>query len=123
MSLFDAPPPAFDLDTVNRRISDTARALIKAMVITGEAERIESDEAAQRRFNDQLVHLVTDAVAATGELRRLYGRFEELQRRHAPFAGEPGAPAMCTACSLRGEQVPWPCEVYNFAAKSLPERR
>ena len=124
MSRFDTPPPApFDYTIVKERISNAARTLMTAMIIPAEAERLMTDEIAGKQFADQLIHLVGDAMSTAGEVRRLYGRFEELQRKHVPFAGEPGAPAVCTGCSLHGVPVPWPCEVYNFAAKSLPESR
>ena len=125
MSRFDSPPPTapFDHATVKERISRAGLTLVKAMIIPAEAERLMADESAGAKFGDQLMHLVGDAMSTSGEVGRLYGRFEELQRKHAPFAGEPGAPAVCTGCSLYGVQVPWPCDVYNFATKSLPERR
>lgn len=64
-----------------------------------------------------------DAAASLGEISRLHHELEQLQRKHMPLAGEPGAPVVCTGCSLHGAQVPWPCETYAFTAANLPERR
>lgn len=70
-----------------------------------------------------LLGVVQDHGGALEEIKRLYGVLEGFRSRHMPHAGEPGAPAMCTTCSLSGTQVPWPCEIFNAASAALPERR
>lgn len=110
----------FDLEKARTRTLDTTSVLLKLVLIPSEAAAFAADPEAQHRWSQRLRELTTDALEATGEVARLYAQFRELQRRHMPIAGEPGAAAMCSSCSLHGAQVPWPCEVYNFAGKALP---
>lgn len=112
----------FDADVVKGRINLLARSMVKSALVPGEIEKFMTDPAAQHEMGHRLNQLVLDALAQNNEIERLYRRFEELQRKHSAFAGEPGAPAMCASCSLHGVQVPWPCEIYHFAGRSLPSR-
>lgn len=109
----------YDRAAVTRRSTAFAAEFLKAALTGGSME----DEAAERKFAEGFKDLLADSLASLKEVTRLYARFEELKRRHLPFAGEPGAPALCTACSLHGGQLAWPCEVYRFADASVPKER
>jgi hypothetical protein len=78
---------------------------------------------AAKKFTEGFQHFIADQQSLLAEVKRLYEVLESFKRAHMPLAGEPGAPAVCTSCSMHGGQVPWPCEIYRVASRALPDRK
>jgi hypothetical protein len=110
----------FDYETVSKRNSEFLVAYLK---LTFGSAGGALDEAAAESLSGKLMQSMTDQLMLLGEVKRLYEVLDGFKRGHMPLAGEPGAPVLCTGCSLHGAQVPWPCETYQAASKALPERR
>ena len=108
----------FNLAEVTRRNADFLVAYL-TIAMGG----VRPDEEQSHEISKRLIEHLTDSAQALDEIKRLYAVLEELQRRHMPLAGTPGAAVLCEGCSLHGAQVPWPCETYTQAGKALPERR
>lgn len=110
----------FDYDTVSKRNAQFLAAYLKAAFMSGGAE---PSEEVQRDIAERIQQSMTDQLGLLAEVKRLYEALEGFKRAHMPLAGQPGAPVLCTGCSLHGAQVPWPCETYRGASAALPERK
>jgi hypothetical protein len=108
------PTEKFDLTSVMRRNAQILGAYLK--VSFGD-----QSDMVVGKLAEGLPQMIRDFIATTGEVQRMYEALKGMKGKHMPFAGEPGAPAICTSCSLHGGQVPWPCETYNAAVAALPE--
>ena len=120
------PPPRvgaafspFDLDAALRRNAEFVVAVVEFGFTNDPAVR----EAAAERYKAQWAQSLQDHAEALEEIKRLHGMLRALREQHLPFAGEAGAPAMCTACSLHGAQIAWPCDLYRTITAALPERK
>ena len=110
----------FDLSTISKRNADNLMSYLKCSLPGPGGAR---DETAAIALSTALPQSMTDQLMLLAEVKRLYEVLDGLKRTHMPLAGEPGAPVVCTGCSLHGAQVPWPCEVYSTVASAMPERR
>ncbi len=113
------PPPSFaepfDLTAVIRRNADYLASQLEVALT-----RTAPNEEAREKFTKQWVASLKDTAALIEEVKRLYRVLQHLKEAHLPFAGNPGEPVICTACSLEGARVPWPCEVYRTVTAALP---
>lgn len=110
----------FDLETISKRNADSLMSYLKCSLPGPGGAR---DEASAVALLRGLPQAMADQLMLMAEIKRLYDALEGFKRAHMPLAGEPGAPVLCTGCSLHGAQVPWPCEVYSAASAAMPERR
>jgi hypothetical protein len=120
--MFSPQPPAKEFDLAAVEASHGEFLATYLQISLGAAPPDPGSDQAKSTAK-QMGEFMVNAISALGEVKRLYGVLESLQRKHLPMAGEPGAPTMCTGCSLHGAQAPWPCEVYATVTKALPERR
>lgn len=111
---------SFDYDAISQRNAQLLTAYLKATLLSGGAE---PSEEVQKDIAERIQQSMTDQLGLLAEVKRLYGVLDGFKRSHMPLAGEPGAPVLCTGCSLHGAQVLWPCETYRGASAALPERR
>lgn len=110
----------YDFEQINKRNAEFLVTFVK-LSLTG--ARGDMAEPLAVSLFAALPQSLCDQSMALVEIKRLYDVMEGLKRHHMPLAGEPGAPVLCTGCSMHGTQVPWPCETYQVADKALPERR
>lgn len=96
------------------------KTYIKLMMSPSSLENM--DPELEQKIGMMPAEAMASCSTALSEIKRLYAVLDSLRRTHLPLAGEPGAPAVCTSCSMHGGQVPWPCEIYRVADKALPER-
>jgi hypothetical protein len=110
----------FDLDEIGKRNADFLVTYIK---LSFSAPGTEPDPEMAQALPKKLIQALTDQAALLSEVKRLYGVLEGFKRGHMPLPGDPGAPVLCTGCSLHGARVLWPCETYKGADSALPERK
>jgi hypothetical protein len=104
----------YDLEAVTKRNGDFMVGYLKMAFGREEPDFKE-------KFTSRFQQFVTDAASSIAEIQRLYVLLDGLRRRHMPHPGEPGAPVVCTSCSMHGGQVPWPCETFKAADAAIPE--
>jgi hypothetical protein len=107
----------FDLEAVTTRNAEFLMTYISMAQPGGADDRVKA------RLPQQLSGWIGDSADLITEVQRLYGVLRSLRDQHLPLAGEPGAEAICTGCSLHGTRMPWPCETYRAVTGALPERR
>lgn len=118
MNPFDAPAPApFNLDTATKSISNALLGFVRMSLDPS----VKDDRAA----GEQIIAAIKDAILAGSnactEVKRLTDEFTTLRDTHQPRPhADPTQPgALCTACSLHGALIAWPCETWKAADKAL----
>jgi hypothetical protein len=110
----------FDYETISKRNADFLITYLKMSFL---APGTEPDPGVMEELPKKLTQLLTDQVLLLGEVKRVHAVLEGFKGKHMPLAGTPGAPVLCTGCSLHGAQVLWPCETYKLSDAALPERK
>jgi hypothetical protein len=111
--------PSFNLDAANKTITEATVSLVKLMLpLPGqEPPTLEQGQALMKQITDA----ITTGASACSEVTRYRTAFADLREQHRPQPHpNPNAPgALCTACSLHGALVPWPCNAWTTAEKTL----
>ncbi|MFJ9771150.1 hypothetical protein ACIRVF_07895 [Kitasatospora sp. NPDC101157] len=113
------PASTFDLDAANKTIGNAMLGLIKLML------PVPGQEPPTPEHGQELMKQITDAMAtgsrACSEVNRLREEFAHLRDRHRPQpTTDPTKPGViCSACSIHGALIPWPCDPWTTAENSL----